>query len=141
MNVFVTGASGFVGGHLCRYINECGHNIFVSKSDILHTESLLAELKSNEWDACIHLAAISSYLQCQENPSLAFQVNLAGTAHLLELIGRLGKEVHFIFASTAQVYRAKDNAAHLVFKEDSLVGPQTVYGKSKLYSEEVIRKA
>lgn len=141
LNIFVTGASGFIGSHLVRKLKASGQNVFAYEGDILDSGALSAAIAATNWDVCVHLAAISAYDQCESDPARAFQVNLAGTAHLAEVIGKCKKHrpPHLIFASTAQVYSVKSGIDKLILDEASELGPVSIYGKSKLLAENTLK--
>lgn len=124
---------------MVRYFRKVGHFVFESNTDLLSSDALRAEIDREKWDVCIHLAARSAYSDCQKNPGQAYGVNLGGTAHIVELFRQQRQDVHFILTSSAQVYKLSPTDSRITLSEDAQVGPQTVYGRSKLLAEEVIR--
>lgn len=59
MNIIVTGATGFLGGHLCRRLEEQGHHItqLNSKNCDLTKQSSLMNFNDKKYDQIYHLAA------------------------------------------------------------------------------------
>ncbi|RYZ90443.1 MAG: NAD-dependent epimerase/dehydratase family protein [Proteobacteria bacterium] len=135
--IIVTGANGFIGSRLTSYLR--GHNYKVSAPSFqLEDYSSYANLlSSEEWDAVVHLAGVSSYSACEENPKQAYQTNLGATAMLSELVAKYTPAAQMIFASTSQVY-APSRDAEVLLTEESLVKPQTVYAKTKYLAEVAI---
>ena len=64
----VTGGSGFIGTHLCRYLQDLGH--YVISSDIMHTDShpwecITADIRDNlQFDGIDYIVLFSSTNLC-----------------------------------------------------------------------------
>jgi len=109
MKVCVTGASGFIGQHVCRALMEAGHEVMAMDvykpplgswlvADIQGSLSPLPGL-----DAVVHLAAIAAPMECDKDPARAFSVNVNGTLQVLKMALESGAK-KVIFSSTAHVY-------------------------------------
>lgn len=157
MKLLITGADGFVGGWLARRLLEAGHGVVgthrrggrpspvltaVETARIEWRELELGSRDSIEsacrgrWDAVVHLAALSSGSEARENPGLAWEVNAAGTARLVEVLGlrvatRQG-DPNLLLVSTGEVYGVGRGAAH---RESDPTLPCSPYSGSKLGAE------
>ena len=140
--ILITGAHGFIGSKLLLLLQKEGHEVDGPSLDVLRFESLETQLQSKAYDTLIHLAAVSHVPTCNKDPSRAFQTNLAGTALLLEAARRYQPKVHFIFASTAQVYapaEGRELTSNTVFSEDRKISPQNTYAQTKWQAELLLK--
>lgn len=84
--------------------------------------------------AVFHLAALW-LLQCAEDPSAGFEVNVRGTFHVLETCRQLGVE-KLIFSSSASVY---GDALVSPMGEDHPLNNRNFYGATKVAGEQFLR--
>jgi nucleoside-diphosphate-sugar epimerase len=95
VRVYVTGATGFVGGHVARELRERGAEVRDERVDLLDRAGLARAVAGCE--AVVHVAALYSY----SAPADAFErVNVEGTRTLLDVSARAGVE-RILHCSTA----------------------------------------
>ena len=150
MKVLVTGADGFVGGSLVRELLGRGHSVAGVYRTGGHAAPLLTsheragvEWRSMElrdsasvaggvagrWDAVVHLAAMASGAEARRDPGLAWEVNAAGTARVVESVGA---GTFFLVVSTGEVYGMGTGVARV---ELDPVEPVSPYAASKAGAE------
>ena len=154
MKILITGAAGQIGSGLAKLLLEKGHKLTLCdnlrngyitnlklngeliapfyKVDIATKE--LSDWCGDQYDAVIHLAAITSLPDCEINPLETLRINVTGTANVLEF-ARKYNVPHVIFASTSAVYENTDSD---VFTEDLEINPRLYYSLSKKMAEEVV---
>lgn len=110
MNIFITGASGFIGKRLVEYYTNCNHKIVVlvrdheARNDWLYQEKdvtvvegdltdfnlLRRIIADHEISHVFHCAAQSIVRICAQDPITAYETNVMGTVKLLEAIRTVG---------------------------------------------------
>jgi UDP-glucose 4-epimerase len=154
MNCLVVGGAGFIGSHLVDALIKAGHSVRVFDNlstgrmvNIQHhgrsLEFYQGDIRDAEQvrEACrgievvFHEAAISSVVQSMRDPRTTHDINVTGTANILEAAGDAGVK-HFIFASSAAVY---GHHANPVKVETLETRPVSRYGLSKLVGEDLCR--
>jgi nucleoside-diphosphate-sugar epimerase len=138
LKVLVTGASGMVGRNLVEYFQEKGVETIPTDvagcevlGNLLDKDFVFGELASLDFDAIIHMAAITEIKRTVEDPKLCFEVNCFGSLNVLELALRK-KVTRILCTSSANVYGApKKNPV----TEDSPFEPRVPYDYSKVVLE------
>jgi nucleoside-diphosphate-sugar epimerase len=138
MKVLVTGASGMVGKNLLGYFKEKGVDTIPTdlsgweiSGNLLDRAFVFEKLASLDFDAIIHMAAITEIKKTVEDPKLCFEVNCFGTLNMLELAHRK-KISKILLTSSANVYGApKKNPV----SEESPFDPRVPYDYSKVVCE------
>ncbi len=138
MKLLLTGASGMVGKNLKSYMESKGVGVVPTdlsgwdlSGDLLDRRFVFEKLYSAEFDAIVHLAAITDLKKTIEDPHLCFDVNCGGTLNMLEL-ARRKKVKRIICASSANVFGApRKNPV----TEDSPFDPRVPYDYSKVVCE------
>ena len=160
MKVLVTGTAGFIGSHLCEALlaRDCqvvgldnfdefydpavkhdnigpcleSKNFKLVKGDIRDAPLLESLLRGGDTDVVVHLAAKAGVRPSIADPLGYQDVNVAGTACLLEA-ARKHKLNKFIFASSSSVY---GNNEKIPFAEsDNVDFPISPYAATKKAGE------
>tara|TARA_Y100000768_G_scaffold196205_1_gene147442 strand:- start:1252 stop:2232 length:981 start_codon:yes stop_codon:yes gene_type:complete len=151
-NILVTGGAGYIGSHVVEILVKKNKNIFIIdnlstgykklinkkakffKCNILDTKKVREIIIENNIDSIIHLAANLIIGEGEKQKKKYFKNNVKGTESILSTIKGTNVK-NFLFSSTAAVY--KDGMYRVT--ENSSVRPKSVYGKTKLRAENLIK--
>jgi CDP-glucose 4,6-dehydratase len=157
--VFLTGHTGFKGSWLVTWLHQLGatvkgyalspdHDNGLFRlingeqlcdsviADIRDKEKLTAEILSFKPDFIFHLAAQPLVRRSYEQPLYTFEVNVAGTANLLDAARQLNNNCAVVVITTDKVYENKEQ--HYAYKEDDKLGGYDPYSASKAAAEIVV---
>jgi len=148
----VTGASGYIGSHMCYELRQAYSDCKIiaidrvqkHKLNHLYDDFVLMDLaKSNfhvferEKPECIfHFAASTLVPQCEHNPYHYYYNNVMSLTKVLDEAIYAGVK-NFIFSSTCAVYGPVKKPV----SEMMSMNPQSVYAKSKAMCEEILQAA
>lgn len=153
MNILVTGATGFIGSHLCHELVRRGYdvcalsysgnaenvrpllqqpNFHLIRGDIREREAICQLLKDHNIGAIFHLAAQLPRITDHDNPFLSLDINARGTLNLLSAAGSNNID-RFIYSSSIDVY--SEPPERLPVDEKHPTRPRTHYGIGKLGGE------
>lgn len=156
--VFVTGAYGFIGGHLTKRLLTEGaevvvlqrdrpaHSLIVlegdeaacsvAQGDLADHQSLLRILNEYGVTTVFHLAAQAIVAVANRSPLSTFETNIRGTYNLLEA-ARLAPTVErVVVASSDKAYGQHED---LPYREDAKLQPTFPYDTSKAAADLVAR--
>ena len=144
MKALITGANGFVGGHLERYLNSVGDEVVSlnPEVDIADQKSLSNELEQcgGSLDAIYHLAALAHVAESFGSTMEVFRVNVLGTVNLLETARRFCPKSRVLFVSSSEVY-GRVPPQQLPIDESFRLAPLSPYAASKAAAEHVAMQA
>jgi GDP-6-deoxy-D-talose 4-dehydrogenase len=127
MRILLTGASGFTGRHFIQQAESAGHTVVSLESDLTDLQSVLAGVKRQQFDAVVHLAAISFVGHADD--AAFYAVNVVGTTHLLSALSELlAQPGCVLIASSANVY---GNCERSPIAESQPPAPVNHYAMSK----------
>ncbi|QHP69092.1 NAD-dependent epimerase/dehydratase family protein [Bradyrhizobium sp. LCT2] len=145
--VLVTGASGFVGGHVVPALTRQGWSVrrAVRRPTGADDEVVIETIgPETDWqaalegvDAVVHLAARVHHKHEEHAVQLYRNVNIAGTLHLAHSAATAGVR-QFIFVSTVLVH-GRSNEGRAPFSEKDILTPRGLYGMSKAAAEAGLR--
>jgi UDP-glucose 4-epimerase len=145
----VTGGSGFIGSHVVDALHSAGHEVVVldrvpprHRLDVEFRAADITDLKAvceamQDIDYVHHVAAVANVNHAFDRPIDCVEVNVLGTAHVLEAARRANAK-RVLLASSVWVYNGTPDA---LVSEDTplhMPGPGHVYTSSKIASELVL---
>jgi nucleoside-diphosphate-sugar epimerase len=148
--IFVTGATGFLGHHLIPTLIKAGHSVRVlaratspvaflkqypqvelAPGDLLDRESLIEGMKG-----CEYVVHAGGLFRLWGEQKWFEEVNVQGTAHILEAALRVGVQRFVHVSSVAVIGAPVDNS---VIDEKYTCKPDDFYQRSKYDAENMVR--
>lgn len=156
-NVLITGGLGFIGSNLAIKLVQSGADVTVLDvlwpdhgGSLFNIEPVKKELTVNicdirdkyaleslvkNKDYVFHLAGQCSHVLGQEDPYPDIDINIHGTAVLMDAIRRNAPEAITVYTSTRGVY---GSVSKLPVTEDTIANPKGLYEISNLTAEKII---
>jgi len=167
MKILITGGCGFVGTNLALYLKSKKFNVDsldnLSRKGSKYNLELLNKKKINnykidiskidqinklpKYDLIIDCCAEAAVEVSKKDIDKVFNTNLIGTLNILKKVKNDKSKI--IYLSTSRVYpvstskkiiKSKLRINKLYSEKDSLTGPKTIYGLTKLSSEMLIEE-
>ncbi len=145
--LFVTGGSGFIGGHVARlargewdvtaaYGTHLPNMEGVSwkRVDLADASAVKQAVDDAKPDAILHLGAVSNIDLCEREQDYAQAVNVGGTIAVTE--AALEHECRLVSVSTDNVFDGERGS----YNEDDAPNPINFYGKTKVLAEEAVHR-
>lgn len=147
IKVFVTGATGYIGSHVCKKLKEDGYEVIgldrMLRPHVLpymhhfveedyHSQACTDSLVYHAPHAVIHLAGTSLVGPSMSNPGEYYTNNVAKTAAFLNTLRYLDHVPVVVFSSSAAVYGAPNKDT---IHEIDAYNPMSPYGQSKAMIE------
>ena len=151
MRILVTGGAGYIGAATARALIRAGHTVTIVDSlikghrnaipkaaqfvqaDLGDRDKISSLLARQSCDAIMHFAAFIEAGESMQDPGRFFENNFSNSLSLIEKAARSGIQ-KFVLSSTAGVYASSDEP----LREDSPLGPNSVYGQTKLMVEQAL---
>ena len=147
MKVLVTGAGGFVGGHLVPALEAAGHEVVgtglaeddqLRFLDVRDHELVDSVVKDIMPERVFHLAGQSSVSLSWREPALTYEVNAIGTHHLLDALHRHVPECKVHIAASSDEY-GKVPPEDCPLDESAPLRPVSPYAVSRVAGEWIAR--
>jgi CDP-glucose 4,6-dehydratase len=167
-NIFISGASGFIGSHLADRISKTNEVVTIFRDtpnfncawgawifnvlqkinfihgDLLDFNVVKRALSDYNVEAVYHVAAQAIVAAAQKDPTETYQTNIQGTVNLLEACRQLDIE-NFYLVSTDKVYSDKTNTketdplvASGIYETSKACQDLTAQAYAKLYGLKVV---
>ena len=139
-SVLVTGASGFLGRHLVGALRTSGVDVvgatdtvgdFFDVTDPHQVHEVFARFKP---ESVVHLGGVSGPMVARDRPWSIVDVNIGGTANLLEA-ARITGTRRFVLASSNSVYGSNPGPLD---EQLTVLRPTSVYGATKVAGEQLL---
>ena len=151
--ILITGANGFVGAHLCRWLREAGLGVRGAVRGAAAVKGLAGDAVSvvgdigpeTRWgevlagiDCAVHLAArVHVMREDAADPAEAFRrVNVLGTERLARCAAAAGVR-RLVYVSSVKVNGEETHGSP--FTEQDAPAPQDAYGRSKWDAEQALQ--
>ncbi len=137
LTLLVVGYTGMLGSDLYS-MSQNKYNVIGLSSkdlDITNFEDVKNKINEIKPDIVVNCAAYTNVDGCEENINLAFEVNGVGVRNLA--IASSNVNAKFVHISTDYVF---DGETEKDLLEYDLVNPLSIYGKSKLMGEEMVKQ-
>lgn len=147
MRVLVTGAAGFLGRHVARHFRDSGWDVrgfdvaMFSEPGVEPVQGDLTEANSidgaaRDVDVVAHIGAIGDVYLAGQQPALAAEVNVVGTANVIGAAER--HDARIVYASTWEVY---GDPIEEPIEESHPTRPDHPYSITKLGGESLLLAA
>lgn len=146
MRVAVTGADGFVGRHLCSYLESAGDDVVAMPGppprsndpsagfiDVTDEPGLRAALARCAPDAVVHLAGLSAVGRSHEAPVETVRVNTLGAVSLCSAVRSVAPRARILLIGSGEVYGSIADGARATEKD--ALAPASPYAASKAAAE------
>jgi GDP-4-dehydro-6-deoxy-D-mannose reductase len=123
--ILVTGAQGFVGGHLLAQLEGAAAS---TEADVTDAQAVAEAVASASPGAVVHLAAASSVGGSWDDPAETWRVNTLGTVNVLQAVREHAPGARVLIVSTGEVYGQADD---IPTPETAPLRPVSPYAASK----------
>jgi dTDP-4-dehydrorhamnose reductase len=135
--VWVIGANGMLGSELCEQLtaSETPYTGTDVEVNILDIDAMHDFVQGKQIDIIVNCAAYTAVDKAEDEPEKTRQLNADAVGNIAEIAGEL--DVPVVHISTDYIFPGTDNRP---LDETSAVGPESVYGKTKLQGEMFLKE-
>ena len=143
MKIFISGASGLVGGNCLKHFTEQGlqaigsyfsyptsNTVFYDTLNPQHTDNF--DVHSFAPDVIVHCGALTHVDYCETNVDESYQKTVQSTINLIALAKSCNAKM--VYISTDYVFDGGNGP----YKEEDTVNPISVYARHKLEAEQMV---
>ncbi|MCF7907811.1 MAG: dTDP-4-dehydrorhamnose reductase [Candidatus Omnitrophica bacterium] len=144
MKILITGAAGMLAEEVVSNLLKHGHKVVqadinqrlpdILKINIQDRDGVMRLVEKESPDYIFHLAAETDVDLCEEDPDHAFRVNSQGTENIALVC--LEHKIPCLYISTGAVFSGVKQEPYTEFDTPL---PVSVYGRSKLKGEEIVK--
>ena len=159
MNILLTGGAGYIGSHTAVTLIEAGHDVVLFdnlsnsdafvldclekitgkkitfiEGDIQDTELLSKTLSEYKVETVMHFAGLKAVGESVQDPLQYYDNNVGGSLSLIRAMQQ-NKVKKIVFSSSATVY---GEPQYLPYDEDHPTNPINPYGRTKLFTEDIL---
>lgn len=137
MKVLVTGAQGQLGHDVINIFREAGHEVIPCSRrelDVTNLNQCQQVISLQRPDCILHCAAYTAVDAAETDTDGAYLINALGTRNVAVSAEKVGAKL--IYISTDYVFSGIDEGA---YHEYDRTDPRTIYGKSKLAGEQMVK--
>lgn len=140
MKIFISGASGLLGGNCMQYFGSIGWDVvgshlsyptpstcFFDTLQPSHPDNF--DVAAYGPDVILHCGALTHVDYCEQYPEESYEKTVRSTQNIIDLCKRTGARL--VFVSTDYVFDGTDGP----YRENAPVRPLSVYGQHKLEAE------
>lgn len=145
MKIFISGASGLVGGQFLKVFQEKGldvigshltfpteETVFYNTLDVNHPDNF--DLVNWAPDIIIHCGALTHVDYCENHIEESYEKTVQSTQNLINVANKI--QAKLILLSTDYVFDGENGP----YTETDKTNPLSVYGKHKLIAEDIVRE-
>lgn len=140
MKVFISGASGLVGGNCLKHFKEMGWNAIGSHLSFATDQTVFFNTLEPEHpdnfdvltflpDVIVHCGALTHVDYCEDHVEESYEKTVQSTKNLIALAQKCN--ARFVYISTDYVFDGENGP----YTEEAPVNPLSVYAKHKLEAE------
>lgn len=138
MKVFLIGVDGQLGTDIEQCFTSKGIEVLgligLKEIDICNYDESLDKIRDSKPDLVINTAAFHNVDICEDEPEMAFKVNVGGVKNIAEICSEL--DIPLMHFSTDYVFDGEKKSPYL---EDDCPGPLSIYAISKHGGERVVQ--
>jgi len=145
MKVFISGASGLVGGNCLKHFTEMGwdvvgsyfsykteNTVFYDTLNPTHPENF--NVAAFAPDVIVHCGALTHVDYCETHPEESYEKTVQSTINLVQVAKAC--KARMVYISTDYVFDGVDGP----YREDAHVHPISIYAEHKLQAEQLVIK-